>query len=252
MRILLLLFFFVSSLAAVIVPAPTLEVVEKELATCQEDALVVFDIDHTLVTFEDQVMTPLGVPFLDAKFKGVSKEERHRLFSIILKGAAPKLITPDIHELMADLKRRRIKTMACSAAYPQKMGTIDDMMGWRLQQLATLHYDFSHSFNHKLLSFSDLTSSPLFKDGVMHCGKTPKGIALRAFFERVGFRPTKVYFVDDRLDYIASVEEEMEKMGIDHVSFHYTEANNFDEPFDECWAREQWDHLIKHGEWLSS
>jgi hypothetical protein len=183
----------------------------------------------------------------------LSKEQLDHYSSLVLLQGKIRLVNPQILDLLQELKERGIKAIALTAMKPGSVGRIPDMVQWRQNQLESLHVDFSHSFPgcDFLLEEFETSPVPVFKAGILCSGKIPKGLALKALLGRLSFRPNRVYFIDDRLDYIASVETELEKEKIPHISLHTSEVMNQVTEFDEKIAEFQWDYLLKHEVWLS-
>ena len=250
-RVILLLFLLILKLQAQVVPAPHFKTIQEVLSKCEKESLVVFDIDWTLLMHEDQVIAPCGLAFLKEKFSQLSKERVGHYFSLLLLQSKTRLIHPEALDLLQQLKEKGVKVIALTASKTGDLGQISDMVKWRHRQLKELKLDFSTSFPGHHFVFHEFDSKPDFREGVLCCGHTPKGIALKAFLQRVSLRPTTVYFIDDQLDYIASVEKELELEGIPHISLHTLEALTQVPQFDLKVAEFQWDYFVKHETWLS-
>lgn len=115
--------------------------------------------------------------------------------------------------------------------------------------------DFGHPFpsiDHLILQdYQNEKYAPAYKYGILASADVPKGKVLVAFLKSIGWRPSKIIFVDDKMSSITSVENELEKENIPHTSFHYTAAKDQNCIFDADLADFQIQHLIETFEWLS-
>ena len=62
---------------------------------------------------------------------------------------------------------------------------------------------------------------------------------------------SEVIFIDDKMEYIESVECELDNEKIKHISFHYTAATDRSCILDQKIADFQFNHLMQRGDWLS-
>lgn len=257
-KIFIALFILCSvSLFGEVVHAPNLDVIQSKIGQLDEQALVVFDVDFTLIIPKDQILQPAGEAYYQiflTKLRAM-KEEGARLGSIIALQAEVALVNPCSLTLLDQLKDRKIKTVTLTAMPTGRFGTFESAEDWRFKQLKDLGIDLSWSFPEKpYIEFNSLDPSkanPVFKKGILASAKHPKGQVLVAFLNQLNLKPSHVIFIDDRMEYIHSVEAELDKTGIPHTSFHYTEALDASQSFDKALADFQLDYLLQHGTWLN-
>ncbi|MFV0339914.1 MAG: DUF2608 domain-containing protein [Parachlamydiaceae bacterium] len=257
-KILIALFILCSvSLFGEVVHAPNLDAIQSKIGQLDEQALVVFDVDFTLIIPKDQILQPAGEAYYQiflTKLRAM-KEEGARLGSIIALQAEVALVNPCSLTLLDQLKDRQIKTITLTAMPTGRFGTFESAEDWRFKQLKDLGIDLSWSFPEKpYIEFNSLDPSkanPVFKKGILASAKHPKGQVLAAFLNQLNLKPSHVIFIDDRMEYIHSVEAELDKAGIPHTSFHYTEALDASQTFDKALADFQLDYLLQHGTWLN-
>ena len=91
----------------------------------------------------------------------------------------------------------------------------------------------------------------LFSKGVLFAGGAPKGQVLRTFLKKVGFRPKRVIFFDDKMKNVKSVNKAMKKWGVDVTAVRYHGAAKRAVKFDEKAIEKQCRHFVKRGTWLS-
>ena len=249
--------FASTQLFGAVIHAPNLDVIEKCISDLDEDALVVFDIDYTIIVYNDRILAPCGEAyFQDFRNKLLALQEQGEILgSKIHLESKVSLVDEKILNLLEMIKWRKIKTIALTAIPTGKFGVITNAEEWRVNQLDSLGINFNWSFpsidSIILTEFEGKKSQPIFKQGVLASARYPKGEVLCAFLKKMRWKPSKVIFIDDRMEYIDSVECELDKENIEHISFHYTAATDQSCHLDQRLADFQFDYLMHHGDWLS-
>ena len=250
--------FATINLPAVVVEAPSLETIEKELKNLDENSLVVLDVDYTLIVPNDRILSACGEEHFQ-KFLRKLREMGNQgeiLGSKIALQSRVSLIDERIHHILEFLKQKNIKVIALTAMQTGKYGQIPSVEEWRVNQLRSVGIDLSWAFpNVDSVVLEEIEGGkgtlPVFKQGILASAKYPKGEVLVTFLRRMQWRPSKIYFVDDRMEFINSVEIELDKENIPHVSFHYTTVTDRPCQLDEQLADFQFNHLLEKGEWLN-
>ena len=62
-------FFASTQLFGAVIHAPNLDVIEKCISDLDEDALVVFDIDYTIIVYNDRILAPCGEAYFQEFMK---------------------------------------------------------------------------------------------------------------------------------------------------------------------------------------
>lgn len=249
--------FIFSNLQGAIIEAPSLEVIENELMHLDDHSLVVFDIDYTLIVPDDLILKPCGEAYFQKRMTQLRSMGDHGavLSSIISLQSKVSIIDDQIFDILKFLKQNHIKTIALSAMPTGKYGIIPNAEDWRINQLHVLGIDFDWAFPNldaiELPGFKGKRTSPAFKKGILASAKNPKGKVLVSFLKQINWTPAKIIFVDDRMEFINSIETELNKANIPHLCFHYTAASDNACKLDEDLADFQIDYLIKVGQWLS-
>lgn len=253
----LIILFYSKNLSSLILEAPNLALVECEIQKLDENALVVLDVDYTLIVPDDLILGPCGEAFFQEYVRKalLTPDLIELLGSKISLQSKVSLVDEKILDILNQLKQRKIKTIALTAIPTGVWGLIPNVEEWRVKQVAALGIDFGWSFpsldSFYFEGFSGKRSSPVFKEGILGTAKYPKGEVLIAFLQKIDFKPSKIIFVDDRMVYIQSVETELQKAGIPSISFYYTAAFNRLCRLDHAVAQFQLDHLFQKKEWLS-
>lgn len=258
LRLLFLLPVFIfSNLQGAIIEAPSLQVIENELKNLDENSLVVFDIDYTLIVPNDLILKPCGETYFQKRMTELRSMGDHgaELGSIISLQSKVSIIDDQIFDILKFLKQNHIKTIALSAMPTGKYGIIPNAEDWRINQLHAIGIDFDWAFPDLdtivLPGFEGKRTSPVFKNGILASAKNPKGKVLIAFLNHINWTPANIIFVDDRMEFINSVENELDKRNIPHLCYHYTAATDKACKFDKKLADFQINYLIKAGQWLS-
>ena len=113
LRLLGLFILCSASLFGEVIYAPNLDVIQSKINELDEQALVVFDVDFTLIVPKDQILQPAGEAYYQiflTKLRSM-KEEGARLGSIVALQAEVSLVDPNSLSLLANLKERQIKTI---------------------------------------------------------------------------------------------------------------------------------------------
>jgi hypothetical protein len=130
--------------------------------------------------------------------------------------------------LIKCLQDKKIRTIALTAAPAGKLGAIESMADWRIDELKKMGFNFFLAFPEiQFLEFPkkvDKEFHPIFKSGILFSSKHPKGDILKQFLMTIHWIPSKVVFIDDRLEYLQSAENAMKEMGIDFTGLHYLAA----------------------------
>jgi hypothetical protein len=249
---------------ATIVEAPDLKPLEQALVSADEQTLVLLDVDDTLIKPSDQIFHPKARPLWENLNQSIlknpeivpdNKYPKRYLFSQMLLRTDFSVVDPKIVSIINDLKKRNITTIGFTKMHSGLLGAIQNVADWRIDQLKKHQIDFSDNLAH----LSDLECSlpdinvtpPYFKDGILFANKLAKGPALAAFLEFFDKKPKKIIFLDDRLDYLQSVEKALEGSSIEFIGFHYTAVANKPCTVNEQVAEYQFLHLALNGIWLT-
>lgn len=239
-------------LQAQIIEAPNLEPIEKALSLADQKTLVMFDVDDTLLVPKDLILKACSRSG-EWKQKVRRLIDNENLLGQVLSQIEYEPVNPRTKEIIRHLTERQIRTIAFTKMPIGPCGDIQSMEDWRLSHLRKHQFDFSLAFPEiPLLSLQAIDGKiSLFKEGLLCANRQNKGPVLNAFLEKLQWKPSKIIFIDNRLDYLESVEEALSGSGIEYVGFYYTEEERRPLILDEALAKFQVDHLIKTGKWLN-
>lgn len=251
-------------LLANIIEIANLNDVGKEFLQLDDNSLVLFDVDYTLLIPNDAILRPCGQLLVNKFIKEIlenpfvvppEKYTQGYFLSQILTQAKSSLVDEKSLPLIKCLQDKKIRTIALTASPAGKLGIIDNMADWRIDELKKFGFDFTSAFpGVQFLEFpkrEDKEFHPIFKSGILFSSKHSKGDILKQFLKSIHWMPSKVIFIDDRLEYLQSVANVLKEMGINFTGFHYIAAEKFRCELDEGLAEYQFKYLTDHSKWLS-
>jgi hypothetical protein len=90
------------------------------------------------------------------------------------------------------------------------------------QQLKACHFDLSSTAPSKEDCFFTLNShGVLYRNGILFTSGMPKGKALFQLCEKIGYKPQRIVFVNDKATHIADLEATAKEKGIECLGLRY-------------------------------
>lgn len=239
----------------------SLKQAQSTLEHLDSNALVVFDVDETLIISIDKIRRrhPENIinQFTQVHFDNLIKDVAHKeyLDSIRLKMSAQKLVDLESPHLINKLQAKNIRVIALTHMRAGSYYTIESMEEWRYKQLYDLGIDLSvHNPNNIILKNLPMgqKSHPVFHKGILATSRScSKGQALAELLKQLNWIPSSITFFDDYEEHANFVNEEMEKLNIPCISFHNRATEMINSIIDIELALFQYQYLIKHEKWLS-
>lgn len=167
MRWILLIGFAVALQAGEMIATHDFARIEEEAEKLEGDALVLLDVDETLIMPDDAILKWRN----RALFKQLTEGHKDRdLFRDIRFQASQSLVDCRTVPFVQKLQERKIRTMAFTLA-PAKIRGMGPACDWRVNELKRYGFDFSSAFlGHPVLEFPkhpEQTHVPMFKSGVL-------------------------------------------------------------------------------------
>lgn len=251
--------FFCSYAYAEVLRVNDMEEVHEYFTNANSKTLVIFDIDMVLVQPSDPCFQMANMkrfsPIVKRIVQRIPTEKVAIFFSLMTVQTDSVLIDSKTPEYILELHKRRIPVMALTQNLTGKFCSVTSMESFKINALKELGIDFSKGAPYKQsLIFSDLPTFrgnfSTYMDGVFFVNGTvcSKGLALRAFLEKLEFYPEKVIFVDDREENLTSVEEALQQMQepIEYIGIHYVGAKNFpSEMITEAEFEARWEEIAE-------
>lgn len=207
-----------------------------------QDIMVIFDIDNTIAHPAIEVGTDQWLEYqakqqaVDGKTVAQAFQELLPLYYKIQHMIDLQLVEDMIPELIADFKKAGICTIGLTA---RNHPIIDRT----LAQLDPLGVSFSSLAETDVVIEGRLHNA-LYKNGVIFCGSNNKGEVLFTLLNKLGIKPKKIYFIDDKAHHLARVEKVALEHGVECFCIHYTQCQERVENFDPVKAEQE---LLKLG-----
>lgn len=228
---------------------------EKEIPNIDENTLVVFDIDETLLTRKDKL---LRTPLVTTKYaKMVPKDKFFPAFSRAFKDGEFELADKRLPGIFKRIKDTSAKVIALTNVISGSLGVIESYPDFRVRECAQFGFDFSDSFpNIRTLEIPTPQQTlngkfPLFKNGIICTNGVSKEIVLMAFLHQIKWKPKKVIFIDDLKEYVEKIGDAMKKENIDFLGLHYVKHKDRSKDVNEKVSDIQFKYLTEKDIWLS-
>ncbi|MDR3646737.1 MAG: DUF2608 domain-containing protein [Candidatus Babeliales bacterium] len=236
----------------------------SELNRANEDTLVVFDIDRTLIIPKDPAFDCLT--YIDQAIQNYYKTKRAiNNYSKAYKAALYHehvLMEDYIPQILESLQMKNVKTIALTSVGTQRDNLIPDMGVLRFNQLNKLGINFNRKFEWLDLTLNRLPkvskTYPEFSYGILMTNYIEKGVVLIELLKLLNWIPKRVIFFDDLLHNIMSVEEHLRqyskttKTDIEFIGYNYIRAEMLDRRIDQKIIKLQINFLLKKGIWISA
>lgn len=214
-------------------------VIVSILQEAQANDLVIFDVDDVLFEPTDAVMQRQNRSFLCDqvavyKDKLTNEEFECRLSQLWLQRPI-QVIDEKIVTLIENLQCKNIRVAALTNCFTQSYGQIESMEKWRQSELHQQGYylekswpDISSYVFDQILSTNTTNiiqtslRPAVFYEGILQTSGCTKGELLKAFLIYSKLKPEKIYFVDDKLSMLESVQETANEFGIKFQGIHFT------------------------------
>lgn len=249
-----LLFYFLSllcltgSLNAQIIKITNIDEIREEIA---DDTLVLFNIAEVLMDTETSLGTQAWRKFIRTRLDSKLHDE---LSLFVFENVPPKSPEPAIPDLISELQSRGIIAFAFTSRgrnewYASQIPGIDQITE---KLLLKIGIDFSLTQLNWELALLPLLFDPVYHEGVIYAGNNrKKDELLLEIFERTGYYPQKVVFVDDKADSLVAVEKAFSYLNIPFVGYSYSRTAKDHANFDPIVANIQLDWLITYGQVLT-
>ncbi|MCB1213208.1 MAG: DUF2608 domain-containing protein [Chlamydiia bacterium] len=225
-------------------------------------SLILFDVDHTLITLSDAILNPAAKHVLkkiiaDLEFKNESgfAERKEVALSQLVLQAEWKLVDQRSPILLNKLHKRSIPYLAITAFDGGRCGEIPSGATWRFNHLKELGLNFSYTFPELQTGFFPQDPPgegvPIYDSGIIYTSRHSKGVVLGNVLDWMNWKPNHVLMIDDRLDFLQAVESTLVERGIPFDGYHYRAVERNAPSVDLEVARLQMRTIYEKGVWLS-
>lgn len=230
------------SLTSKIVTISCLQELDKSISNFDSDSLFIYDIDNTLLTYNYPIMRDNNRDIRDSYLKFIKKYFGSEYVDFIWNktNASTILLEPyALAKLLKTIKNRVIAVTARRTGIPSPLVKInaEDIIIDIIKKF-NIPFGLPQSPNnisiqiesniskieHNLTDFHN-AGSPLYKDGILFTCNSNKGTVLKSFFKQIGYIPSKIFFIDDKMENLYDVRDWCFNTGINFYGFHYTYSN---------------------------
>lgn len=253
--------FFATSLFGEVLTVENFDRLEKEVENLDEQSLLIMDIDYTLVIPKDMIMRPIARKMRNKILKDKKVDLFHLTdrekdaFSILYNEYEVMLTDPRILSILERARENKVSMMAMTASLTGPFGLIPSIEEYRLNQLINLGIDFRdvapYSESLHFHEYKIFYRSPTYCNGILFSDLMPKSSVFASFLKKIGvYSFKKVVFVDDRKDYLHSIEKILENEGVQFLGLHYVGMSCLpDKPIEEI-GKLQFQYLFEHQKWI--
>jgi len=231
----------------------TTNTIHEIIKEADEQDLVIWDVDGVLLIGKDRIfhseniysgLNQHHVEYIADKYK-LSAEQRDKFLSQLLLQRQIELVDKALPSIMSELENRHIKTIALTHFSTGPLGDIKSLADWRIDELNKLGIKFD-------FAFTDLIQVQVgkLKQGILFTEHHTKGDVLGAFLDIIQWKPNKVIFIDDKMEYLESVQVELKRRNMNFIGLHYTAALDFSCEIDEALVKFQYEYAMQNGVWL--
>ncbi|XVN41150.1 MAG: DUF2608 domain-containing protein [Rickettsia endosymbiont of Argas persicus] len=230
-----------------------IEAIEKADKTC----LVLFDVDEVIVMDSDEFR--LTHDYRKELVNNIEKrlpiEQCKLLLSVVLKDRKARFVNDDILKIFALLKEKNIPAMGLTKLPTGKFGVIEDMIEWRVRELASLKVNLQElsPLSDELIikDFNIGYGDPILKDGIIYTAEYDKGEVLEYVLQKTNYFPKSIIFIDDIEENLLSLQKTCNKLKINYQGFEFMGSAIVPEPdLDEQLEKIRFEILEKELKWL--
>lgn len=225
--------------------------IEDVVQEADQNTLVFFNIAEVLMDTESSLGSQAWRKYIRTRLEPKLHDE---ITLFVFQNVPPKTPEALTAGVVARLQKKGIPVFAFTSRgrhewYSSQVPDVDLLTEKLLCQIGI---DFSltkspFSASQKAPAFGDY-----FHEGIIYATNSlEKGEVLVQFLEAADLHPSRIIFVDDKADSLATVEAEMKKRGIPMTGFAYSRTSLTHANFDPMIAAIQLDRLISSGKSLS-
>lgn len=180
--------------------------------------LVIFDLDNTILETAQLLGSDQWFYHRLKKYENDGLDSKNALDKTLLEWyeiqsiTQVKLVEKDIKNLIENLQNRKIKVMGLTTRNV-------DFAFASIKQLDSLNINLCKTAPY--LENLVFENGQIFKKGILFADGKNKGMALKYFFEKIGFFPKSIVFIDDKLKHVLEVEDFCKTYKIKFLGYRY-------------------------------
>lgn len=251
------------TLNAEIIEINHFEQLSTTLKNAPPEALIVFDVDEVLVYPQNIVQLQVAADFWESTMDNIEqrlgRERRNDLHAIMLLQSKWFLTDPKMPTLIQTLQAKKHKIVALTAFWTGKMGNIESVESWRINQLKNngINLSVNPMLKQTYLQISNETflkrtdrHLPVYQEGVIFTSRHPKGEVIKAFLKQLNYTPKEIIFIDDRIKNVKELADFCKAENIPYLGLHDKRLLLKFNTFNERLGKFQFERLEKDSVWL--
>lgn len=227
---------------------------------CDENTLITFDVDSTLIMSHD-VMANFEFPSVWFAIRALlkypkliwNKKSIEPILSVVFEQAERFVFDPDIVRIIQQIQKQGCKTVALTMMWNGTYGNIKNMPEWRASMLEKFNINFDGQFSDT--EFKSLPKNrglyPCLHRGILCTNHTDKGKVLGAFLDHNNLKPTHIISFDDQKKQLNSVASECTKRKIAFSGYQMVGWKKYCNEWNTNRALLQLDFLMNDKIWLT-
>lgn len=224
--------------------------IERILDEVDEDTVVFFDIDDTLLCRATMFSSSPWWHYCTAYVsKSLKNEERRKSVITLVNHAALKTkckpVDPQTSLIIKDFQERGIRVFGLTARYMCSSKPAEKAFDlFTKEELEEIGIQFTPFVEGEIL--------PCFRYGTIFTSSRLKGPFLAGFLKLLGKDYKKVVFIDDNWSQIHSVQAALVDMQIQSVCFRYSKVEKDNKKFDPLIGNIQLRELVENKKLLTN
>ena len=219
------------------------------------NTLILFDMDDTLTDSTISLGSGAWRKYIRQKIADYETEHGNpwggidlhdQLTLYVARKVAVQPVETQLPQVIADLQNKGIPVFVFTARGKNKWYSTDveGINSLTEQQLTTAGFNFGLTVVPPELQ---AMNTSYFGNGVIYTSPVKKGAFFQELLAQTNYCPSKLVFVDDKIDQVVSMDEAAKALGIPFVGFWYTRAETEHKNFDPIVATIQLKQLLEQG-----
>lgn len=216
----------------------------------EENTLIFFNIAEVLMDTECSLGSQAWRKYIRSRLDAKTHDEMTLFVFEKVPPIAPEITTAElVRELQANNPVFAFTSRGRHEWYSSQVDNIDLITE---AQLNVIGFDFSKSRLEDALEQLPTLFPEHFHNGIIYATNSlDKDELLESILTQTGYQPSKIVFVDDKIDSLTLLENRLNEMNIPFVGFQYSKTSQNHAKFDPMIASIQLDWLISFDQLLS-
>ena len=236
-------------------PVHTISSYQESLPDVNENTLVLFDVDDTLITspaLNPNYFTWWFKLLFVLRYPTYIFTNWENAYSLLWTTVPFTLTESSVIKVIKNFQEKHATVLALTSMESGSYGVIESMPAWRYTMLQHMGIEFSQQFaDHMFENFPAYRSNyPTLYKGMLCANQQNKGEVLQAFLTYAKFKPSHIIAFDDSLNALQSIGKTCEAASISCTLIQYTHPKTPD-TWNTWQALKQFEYFIKDHRWMN-